>query len=72
MRVFTRVRNALGLFVLALIPPATFAQETGHSITPNFKDADLTKVTMLAATPMDFGALYEAFLAILQVHGMRL
>jgi general secretion pathway protein D len=27
------------------------------------------QVTMLASTPMDPGALYEAFLAILQVHG---
>src|SRR5205807_10335939 len=27
------------------------------------------QVTMLASTPMDSAALYEAFLAILQVHG---
>jgi general secretion pathway protein D len=65
--------------------------EQGRTITPNFKDADVTQVaeavsaatgknfiidprvrgqvTMLSSTPMDSGALYEAFLAILQVHG---
>jgi general secretion pathway protein D len=76
---------------LPLLANAAFGLDSGHSITPNFKDADLTQVaeavsaatgknfiidprvrgqvTMLASTPMDSAALYEAFLAILQVHG---
>jgi len=67
------------------------SEPSSQTITPNFKDADLTQVaeavsvatgknfiidprvrgqvTMLSSTPMNPAAFYEAFLAILQVHG---
>jgi general secretion pathway protein D len=67
------------------------SEPSSQTITPNFKDADLTQVaeavsvatgknfiidprvrgevTMLSTTPMSPAAFYEAFLAILQVHG---
>jgi general secretion pathway protein D len=67
------------------------SEPSSQTITPNFKNADLTQVaeavseatgknfiidprvrgevTMLSTTPMSPAAFYEAFLAILQVHG---
>jgi general secretion pathway protein D len=85
-------RGVLGLLAPLLVPTSLLvAQMPGQSITPNFKDADITQiaeavsaatgknfiidprvraqVTMLSATPMSSDAFYEAFLAILQVHG---
>jgi general secretion pathway protein D len=85
-------RGMLGLLVLPLMSAAApGSQLENRSVTPNFKDADLTQiaeavsaatgknfivdprvrgqVTMLSSTPMSPAAFYEAFLAILQVHG---
>jgi general secretion pathway protein D len=76
--------------LLTLIPAAS-AQPLDGRVTPNFKDADIVRVseavstatgknfiidprvrssvTMLSSTPMSPAAFYEAFLAILEVHG---
>ena len=82
-------RVALAMFLLVLGGTPTRAQQT--TITPNYKDADLSQiveavseitkknfiidprvraqVTMVSNTPLTADAFYEAFLAILQVHG---
>src|SRR5260370_32206788 len=80
------------LLVSVTLPAAPQGQsQDGPTITPNYKDADLSqiiqavsevtgknfiidprvnaKVTMLSATPITPAAFYEAFLAVLQVHG---
>jgi general secretion pathway protein D len=83
----------LGAILMLLLASAAVrgSEPSSRTITPNFKDADLTQVaeavsvatgknfiidprvrgqvTMLSTTPMSPAAFYEAFLAILQVHG---
>jgi len=82
-----------GAILMLLLASAAVrgSEPSSQTITPNFKDADLTQVaeavsvatgknfiidprvrgevTMLSTTPMSPAAFYEAFLAILQVHG---
>ena len=86
-------RGMPGAILMLLLASAAVrgSEPSGQTITPNFKDADLTQVaeavsvatgknfiidprvrgevTMLSTTPMSPAAFYEAFLAILQVHG---
>lgn len=83
--------GALLSSVFLLMGETAPAQGQQSTITPNYKDAELSviveavseltgknfiidprvraNVTMLSATPMSPDAFYEAFLAILQVHG---
>lgn len=83
--------GALLSSVFLLMGQTVPAQGQQATITPNYKDAELSQiveavseitgknfiidprvranVTMLSSTPMSPDAFYEAFLAILQVHG---
>jgi general secretion pathway protein D len=82
---------SLSVFIAGVAFAQEHADRNQQTITPNYKDADLTsiieavsaitgknfiidprvraQVTMLSSTPMSPAAFYEAFLAILQVHG---
>jgi general secretion pathway protein D len=89
----TRIAHALAAVALVAVTAVALAQDNGTpTITPNYKDANLStiieavaeltgknfivdprvsaQVTMLSSTPLSPDEFYQAFLSILQVHGL--
>jgi general secretion pathway protein D len=88
-----RIAHALATVALVAVTTVALAQDNGTpTITPNYKDANLStiieavaeltgknfivdprvsaQVTMLSTTPLSPDEFYQAFLSILQVHGL--